>query len=942
MPDRVHAILVVRPDGRTPAEPHLRRTLTALRAQARPVDALTIVVCGQDARLAALLDGSGAEGVLSTSAATSYAQAVRLGALRVPDDAAVWLLAQDTAPAPDALAALAGALELAPSLALAAPKLVRADDRDTIVSLGRSMTGLGRAVTRAAGELDQGQHDTDEDVLGADVRGLLVAADAWRTLGGIDPGLGGADEGLDLGVRARLTGRRVAVVPGARVAVAGDGVAGPGAARGARGAYRQRRAQLHRRLVYARLPAVALLWLGILPLQAARTVWHLVVKRPGAIVPEWGAAAVATVRLPAVAAARRRIRTTRIVPWALLDPLRVSRAELRRTERSTADGAERRTELRFFSGGGAWTVLAALVVSTAAFAALLAWPVLGGGALLPLRTTVAQLWSDAAWGLRGVGSAVVGPADPFAGVVAVLGSLSPAQPSTALVVLWVLALPLAVLGGWFAATRVTERSALRALAGVAWALAPAFLAALVQGRPTAVLAHLLLPWLLYAGAVAHRSWAAAAAASLLFAATLACAPVLAAPLVVLWLAALIAAASTGRGRGATRVGWVVVPAVALAAPLVWRQLALGNAWGLLADPGVPWAGPQVAAGSAGRLLLAAGFPTADAGGWGALVAGPVWWVLLLVAPLGLLALLAPATRRWAAGAVLLAMAALGLATAFGAVGVAVGAAQSLAVPIWPGTALSLAWAGAVGAGVVTLDDRLLSRRAAIRPVAVAVVLGCLAVLSVPQLTALARDRSQLTGGPASTLPAYVAAEGRDDPDVGTLVLTPQNSGGVSARVIWGSSESLGGESTLVATRVGAAAADRRIATLTADLIASSSPEVVTRLAGQGMAFVLLAPAAHPESDAARAVRLHAVTSIDQREAFVPVGATARGTLWRVAVPVADRAGLDARQQRIAGWVTAGQLTAIAVALLLAVPTAASRRAARRLPRVVGERDEDLS
>ena len=43
MPARVHAILVVRPDGRTPAAFHLRRTLAAVAAQTRPVDALTIV-----------------------------------------------------------------------------------------------------------------------------------------------------------------------------------------------------------------------------------------------------------------------------------------------------------------------------------------------------------------------------------------------------------------------------------------------------------------------------------------------------------------------------------------------------------------------------------------------------------------------------------------------------------------------------------------------------------------------------------------------------------------------------------------------------------------------------------------------------------------------------------------------------------------------------------
>ena len=53
-------------------------------------------------------------------------------------------------------------------------------------------------------ELDQGQHDVTHDVLGSDVRGVLVRSDAWRALEGVDPALGGADEGLDLAGRARL------------------------------------------------------------------------------------------------------------------------------------------------------------------------------------------------------------------------------------------------------------------------------------------------------------------------------------------------------------------------------------------------------------------------------------------------------------------------------------------------------------------------------------------------------------------------------------------------------------------------------------------------------------------------------------------------------------------------------------------------------------------
>lgn len=942
MPARVHAILVVRPDGRTPAAFHLRRTLAAIGEQTRPVDALTIVLCGADERLQEMADAAGAASVRSLPAKTGFAAAIALAAADVEAEA-VWLLAQDTAPEPDALARLAGTLELSPSIAFVAPKLVRWDDRSEIVSLGAGMTRFGRTVGLAEGELDQGQHDTREDVLGADVRGILVRAEAWTRLGGIDRALAGADEGLDLGVRARLAGARVSLVPTALVAVAGDGVAGlptpVTSQRRRRAIYAERRAQLHRRLVYAPALAVPLHWLSLLPLALWRTVLHLVRKQPARIAPEWGAAVVAFVRLDAIARGRRRLAAARTAPWSLIAPLRTSGTELRERlddDPEVAIGGHQRSDLRFFSGGGAWLVLAALLVSVAAFPALLAWPVLGGGALQPLARTVASLWQDAAFGQRALGLDTIGPADPFAAVVAVLGTLSPLEPSRAIVVLWILALPLAALGGWFAATRVTERSVLRLLGGALWALAPTFLVALTQGRPTAVILHLLLPWLFLAGSVAHRSWSAAGAASLLLAAVVATAPSLAPAFVVLWIAAIILAVVVQGGRGLARVVWTVIPAAVLALPLVWNAIAEGRPWGLLADPGVPWAGPQVGADAAGRALLAAGIPTDDIAGWTTLLPdGPTWWVPLLAAPIALLALAAPLTQRWAVGTGLLAVTALGLATAFVAVGISVSFAQSTAVPLWPGTGLSLAWLGVVGGALVFLDAGLAPRLWAVRTIAGAVMFLAIAVLAVPNLTALSRGTAMLTNGPASTLPAFVAAEGADDPDVGTIVLTPQSRAGVAAEIVWGASETIDGQTTLLSTRTSPSAQDQELATLAADLVTSSSEDAVAQLADLGVGFILLGRAGEPDTESARAMRLAATNALNQRDTLDAVGDTAKGTLWRLVDEVAPRPQESASVVTTGRIIAGVQLAVMAIALLLAVPTAASRREARRTPRVVG-------
>ncbi|MBO9627407.1 MAG: glycosyltransferase [Microbacterium sp.] len=935
MPARVHAIIVARPGSSARAQ--LLRTLDALRSQTTPAAAITLVMCGDaaSARESETVQRS-VEGIIEARSGTSYAEAVDLARPRVADGSAIWLLAHDTAPHPRALERLVGSLERFPSAAIIAPKLVQTDNDREIVSLGVSMTGLGRSVELAAGELDQGQHDGRDDALGSDIRGILIRSEVRDSLRP-DPALAGADEGLDLGVRARLGGGRVVLTPSARISVAPDGPAALPTGRSRR-AYATRTAQLHRRLAYAPGVALPLQWLALLPLALWRSITHLIGKRPEAVAPEWGAALTAMFRFGSVARSRRSIRRFRTMSWASIAPLRVSRADLRRRlddGHGSEGGAV--SELHFFSGGGAWAVLAALVVSIASFTSLLAWPVLGGGALLPLRTTVSALWSDAAWGLRSVGVDVVGPADPFSGVVAVLGSLWPAGPSFSLVLLWILALPLAVLGGWFAATRVTDRSGLRIFAGVAWALAPTFLTALVDGRPTAVLVHLLLPWLFHAGVVAHRSWGAAGAASLLFAAVTACSPSLAPALVLLWVIALGITLGGARIRGAVRLLWLPVPAIVVFAPLVLWQLRHGSLVALLGDPGQVWAGPVASADAAGRLALASGFPSGDLGGWIALVGAPLaTWAGVLLAPLALLALAAAVAPRWRAGITLLVVALAGLATAFLAVGITVSFAQGVPVPIWPGAGLSVAWIGVVGAALVTLDTMLTMPRVRLSAALVASV--AVAVCAAPALIAFHAERSVLTDGPSSTLPAYVAAKAGSDLPVGTLVLTPQNDGGISADVAWGASETLGAQSTLLTTATRIQGED--ITTLSVDLLSARDFDAAGELRSTGISFILLAKVDGEEADRARALRTAAVSSLNQRAGLVQAGETDRGVLWRLDGDADPRPTLTGGQQATARLVTTLQLVVLFAALLLSIPTRSSRRAARSRSRIVGRAPDE--
>ncbi len=934
MPARVHALIVAR-SGETGSAP-LSRTLEALRAQSLPPAAVTVIVQGDGDRVRRMPGiGHLVEGIIEARAGTSFSEAIALAQPRVAANSSVWLLADDTAPEPDALQLLAGALERFPSAAIAAPKLVRHDDAREVVSLGVSMTRWGRSIELAADELDQGQHDDADDALGADVRGMLVSGGAPRVLRP-DTALSVADVGLDLGVRARLGGARMVLVPKARVAVRPTGPATLPRSHAAR-AWATRRAQLHRRLAYAPAAAVPLHWLSLLPLALWRSITRLIAKRPAEVAPEWGATLASMLSLGALARSRRAIRSFRSASWSDIAQLRVTRAQLKQ-RLDDGHGSERGavSELSFFSGGGAWAVLAALVVSIAAFGTMLAWPALGGGALLPLRQTVAALWADTAWGLRDVGLGVVGPADPFAGVIAVLGTLWPAAPSFALVLLWLGALPLAVLGGWFAATRVTDRAGLRILGGVLWALAPTFLTALVQGRPAAVMLHLLLPWVLHTAVVAHRSWGAAGAASVVTAAALACAPSLAPAFALLWALSLVLMLATGRLRGASRLLWLLIPSAVMFAPLVIRRVRTGEPWALLADPGAVVSLDQAAADAAGRATIAMGFPTQSRAGWEWFAPGILSdWAPVLLAPVALLALLSAVSPRWRAGLALLLTASAGLATALFAVGIVVSFADGVGIAVWPGSGLSLAWIGVVGAALVALDTVV--AHAPLRAGAALVAGLAVAACGAPALLAVHADQAQLQNGPTSTLPALVAAQAGGDADRGTLVLTPLNDGSLSAETVWGASATLGAQSTLLTAATRPQGDD--ISATAVDLLSGRDFDAAAALAERGISFVLVAKAPH-EKDRARTMHEEAITAIDQRAGFVKGGETARGVLWRVDVDIAAREGLSDTERTIGRVVTLAQLVILLAALLLAIPTRASRRAARARSRIVGRGSDD--
>ena len=101
--------------------------------------------------------------------------------------------------------------------AIVGPKIVRPDNPEIILEVGRAIDRLGGSHTGIEpGEVDQEQHDAVRDVFYVSSAAMLVRADLFDELQGFDPEAFPGSEDLDLCWRARLAGARVIVAPDAR------------------------------------------------------------------------------------------------------------------------------------------------------------------------------------------------------------------------------------------------------------------------------------------------------------------------------------------------------------------------------------------------------------------------------------------------------------------------------------------------------------------------------------------------------------------------------------------------------------------------------------------------------------------------------------------------------------------------------------------------------
>ncbi|MFM9444419.1 glycosyltransferase [Streptomyces acidiscabies] len=502
----------------------------------------------------------------------------------------LWLLHDDSAPEPDALAEMLrvvdNELELGrDDVAVVGPKLRGWYDRRqllevgvTIAPSGRRWTGLDRR------EQDQGQHDHVRPVLAVSTAGMLVRRDVFEDLGGFDRRLPLMRDDVDLCWRATSLGHRVLVAPEAVV-------------RHAEAASRERRTvdcagrttasphkvdkagAVHTLLVNSRTAALPWVLFRIVIGTVLRTFAYLVGKVPGQAVDEIRGL-FGTLLRPERIIAGRRARGKPVIDKGELralfpPPGATLRATVEQAAGSFLDSSDADTAPGRHGGGiesgpggddadfleieqfarlkriarkpGPVLFVALLLISLAACRALLGTGALAGGALLPAPGDASELWNryTDAWHPVGAGGTPAAP--PYLAIVAALAAVLFGSTGLAVTLLLVCSVPLAGFTAYFASRPLVTSRLLRAWAAVVYAFLPAVTGALAGGRlGTAVLA-ILLPLIARAGiaasGLAHASgargsWRATWAYALLLTVTTAFTPIVWPIALVLGLAVL--------------------------------------------------------------------------------------------------------------------------------------------------------------------------------------------------------------------------------------------------------------------------------------------------------------------------------------------------------------------------------------------------------------------
>ncbi|MFJ2788255.1 MULTISPECIES: glycosyltransferase [unclassified Streptomyces] len=768
----------------------------------------------------------------------------------------LWLLHDDCAPEPGALAELLRVADSDADAAVIGPKLRGWYDRKQLLEAGVSIARSGRRWTGLdRREQDQGQHDQVRSVLSVSTAGMLIRRDVFEELGGFDRRLPLMRDDVDLCWRAHSAGHRVLVAPEAVLrhaeAAARERRTVDCAGRTAANPHRVDKAgAVHTLLANTRGAALPYVFVRLVLGTLFRTLAYLVGKAPVQAVDELMGLLTTLLRPEKILAARKR-RKNPAVPASELRPLFPPPGATVRAavEQFTADfggseaepGGSRHGVVESGPGGddadyleveqfarlkkiarkpGPVLFALLLLISLVACRNLLAGGSLAGGALLPAPDTVSGLWSRYADSWHALGTGGTQSAPPYLAVLAALSALFLGSTSTALTLLLVCSVPLAGCTAYFAARGIVESRLLRAWGAIAYAFLPAATGALATGRlGTAVLA-VLLPLTARAAVAAHGfnrpdrgSWRATWAYTLLLTFTTAFTPVVWPLAVLLGLGVLVVRRSDITAYGLRFLATAGTPLLVLAP---WSLTLLTDPAAFLHEAGL-----DVRTGTATALDLLGTSPGGPGTTGGLLLLG-----LVLAGLAGLLREERQLAVRAAWAAALAGLLLAVLSNGAGGTG-------------WAGPATLVYGAALIAAGMIGAEGgrtRVAAHGFGWRqPVAALIALACAigpAAAAVGWM--IGGADGPLTRRDPVQVPAFVAEESgtRDQPR--TLVLGAGAPGEVAYTLVRGSGARLGdGELTA------AADPDRRLDSVVAHLVAGSGADQTQELSGYAVRYVLV-------------------------------------------------------------------------------------------------------
>ncbi|MFF3319120.1 glycosyltransferase family 2 protein [Streptomyces sp. NPDC003035] len=774
----------------------------------------------------------------------------------------LWLLHDDCAPEPDALAELLRVADSDAYAAVVGPKLRGWYDRKQLLEAGVSIARSGRRWTGLdRREQDQGQHDQVRSVLSVSSAGMLIRRDVFEDLGGFDRRLPLMRDDVDLCWRAHSAGHRVLVAPGAvlrhaeasarerrTVDCAGRSVASPHRVDKAGAVY-----TLLANARGAALPYVLIrLVLGTL----LRTLAYLVGKVPGQAVDEVMGLFATLLRPEKILAARKRRKNPAVAASELRPLFPPPGATVRATAEQIAanfggsdadSGGSRHGVVESGPGGddadfleveqfarlkkiagkpGPVLFALLLLVSVVACRGLFGGGSLAGGALLPAPDSVSELWGRYADSWHALGTGGTQTAPPYLAVLAGLSALFLGSTSFALTVLLVCSVPLAGFTAYFAARPIVESRLLRAWGAIAYAFLPAATGALAAGRlGTAVLA-ILLPLIARAAVAAHGltggtgtpsgtrgSWRATWAYTFLLTFAMAFTPIVWPLAVVLGIGVLVLRRGDITAYGLRFLAAVGTPVLVLAP---WSLSLLTSPSAFLREAGL-----DIRTGTASALDLLGTSPGGP---------GTTGGLLLIGIVLAALAALLREERQFAVRA---AWAAALAGLLFAVVSNGAGGTG------WAGPATLVYGAALLAAGMVGAEGgrtRVAAHGFGWRqPVAALIALAAALGPVVAAATwMIGGADGPLTRRDPVQVPAFVAEESdtRDQPR--TLVLGGTSPGEVAYTLVRGSGARLG-DAELAA----AGGSDAGLDKVVAHLVAGSGADQTEELSGFAIRYVLV-------------------------------------------------------------------------------------------------------